>query len=78
MMIDDRLPDELERIGVEDPPISWPSSQPRAVSRPDLNDPQRPQPRHGDVVEGYPAADGEIPWTARRHPAWAGRLGAYR
>ena len=31
-MIDDRLADELERIGVEGRARSWPSSQPRAVS----------------------------------------------
>lgn len=34
------LAGELERIAVEDPPAFWPSSQFRAVSRPDLNDPQ--------------------------------------
>jgi hypothetical protein len=31
-MIDDRLADELERIGVDGRAASWPSSQPRAVS----------------------------------------------
>jgi hypothetical protein len=39
-MTDDRLADELASHRSRDAPALWPSAQPRAVSRPDLNDPQ--------------------------------------